>query len=276
MIQYPEIDPVALSLGPVSIYWPLALSLGPISIYWYGLTYVGGLMFAWWLGRQRARVAGSPISEAQVDDLIFYAAFGIIAGGRVGYALFYGSGSLLDDPARLFRLWEGGMSFHGGFLGVVIAVWFLCRHKNLEFSALADFIAPLAPIGLALGRLGNFINQELWGRPTDVPWAMVFPYDPSGLARHPSQLYQFAMEGVLLFVILYWYTRTPRPRWSSAGLFLLGYGVFRSIAEFFREPDAHIGFDALGWLTRGQLLSLPMIVAGLAIIIWAYIRDART
>ncbi len=263
MIQYPEIDPVALSLGPVSIYW-------------YGLTYVGGLMFAWWLGRQRARVAGSPISEAQVGDLIFYAALGIIAGGRVGYALFYGSGSLLDDPARLFWLWEGGMSFHGGFLGVVIAVWFLCRHKNLEFSALADFIAPLAPIGLALGRLGNFINQELWGRPTDVPWAMVFPYDPSGLARHPSQLYQFAMEGVLLFVILYWYTRTPRPRWSSAGLFLLGYGVFRSIAEFFREPDAHIGFDALGWLTRGQLLSLPMIVTGLAIIIWAYRRDART
>ena len=263
MIQYPQIDPVALSLGPISIYW-------------YGLTYVGGLMFAWWLGRQRSRVTSSPISEAQVDDLIFYAALGIIAGGRIGYALFYGSASLLDDPMRLFRLWEGGMSFHGGFLGVVIAVWFLCRHKNLEFSALVDFIAPLAPIGLALGRLGNFINQELWGRPADVPWAMVFPYDPSGLARHPSQLYQFAMEGLLLFFILYWYTRTPRPRWSSAGLFLLGYGVFRSIAEFFREPDAHIGFDALGWLTRGQLLSLPMIVAGLAIIIWAYRRDART
>ena len=263
MIQYPQIDPVALSLGPISIYW-------------YGLTYVGGLMFAWWLGKQRSRVAGSPISEVQVDDLIFYAALGIIAGGRIGYALFYGSGSLLDDPLRLLRLWEGGMSFHGGFLGVVIAVWFLCRHKNLEFSALVDFIAPLAPIGLALGRLGNFINQELWGRPADVPWAMVFPYDPSGLARHPSQLYQFAMEGLLLFFILYWYTRTPRPRWSSAGLFLLGYGVFRSIAEFFREPDAHIGFDALGWLTRGQLLSLPMIVAGLAIIIWAYRRDAGT
>ena len=277
MIQYPQIDPVALSLGPISIDWyGLTYSLGPISIYWYGLTYVGGLMFAWWLGRQRSRVAGSPISEAQVDDLIFYSALGIIVGGRIGYALFYGSGSLLDDPARLFRLWEGGMSFHGGFLGVVISVWFLCRHKNLELSALVDFIAPLAPIGLALGRLGNFINQELWGRPTDVPWAMVFPYDPSGLARHPSQLYQFAMEGLLLFFILYWYTRMPRPRWSSAGLFLLGYGVFRSIAEFFREPDTHIGFDALGWLTRGQLLSLPMIVAGLAIIIWAYRRDVRT
>ena len=167
------------------------------------------------------------------------------------------------------------MSFHGGFLGVVVAVWFLCRHKNSQFSALVDFIAPLAPIGLALGRLGNFINQELWGRPADVPWAMVFPNDPSGLSRHPSQLYQFAMEGLLLFAILYWYTRTPRPRWSSAGLFLLGYGIFRSIAEFFREPDAHVGFDALGWLTRGQLLSLPMIVAGLAIIIWANRRDAR-
>ena len=138
-----------------------------------------------------------------------------------------------------------------------------------------DFIAPLAPVGLALGRLGNFINQELWGRPTDVPWAMVFPNDPQGLARHPSQLYQFALEGVLLFLILFWFTRTPRPQWSAAGLFLFGYGVFRSLAEFFREPDAHVGFDALGWVTRGQLLSLPMIALGLAIILWAYRRNDR-
>ena len=138
-----------------------------------------------------------------------------------------------------------------------------------------DFIAPLAPVGLALGRLGNFINQELWGRPTDVPWAMVFPNDPQGLARHPSQLYQFALEGVLLFLILFWFTRRPRPQWSAAGLFLFGYGVFRSLAEFFREPDAHIGFDALGWVTRGQLLSLPMIALGLAIILWAYRRNDR-
>lgn len=262
MIQYPDIDPVALSLGPITIYW-------------YGLTYVGGLVFAWWLGRQRARLPNSPIKESQIDDLIFYAALGIIAGGRIGYALFYGDGSLVDDPLRVFRIWEGGMSFHGGFLGVVVAMWVLCRNHKIEFAALCDFIAPLAPVGLALGRLGNFINQELWGRPTDVPWAMVFPSDPSGLARHPSQLYQFAMEGVMLFIILYWFTRTSRPRWSSAGLFLLGYGVFRSTAEFFRQPDAHIGFDALGWLTRGQLLSLPMIIIGAAIIIWAYRNDAK-
>lgn len=262
MIEYPNIDPVALSLGPITIYW-------------YGLTYVGGLVFAWWLGKQRARLPNSPIKESQIDDLIFYAALGIIIGGRVGYALFYGAGSLLDDPLRVFRIWEGGMAFHGGFLGVVIAMWFLCRNHKIEFGGLVDFIAPLAPVGLALGRLGNFINQELWGRPADVPWAMVFPNDASGLARHPSQLYQFAMEGVLLFVILYWYTRVPRPRWSAAGLFLFGYGVFRSTAEFFREPDAHIGFDALGWITRGQLLSLPMIIAGAMIIIWAYRRDAK-
>lgn len=167
------------------------------------------------------------------------------------------------------------MAFHGGFLGVVIAMWLLCRNHKIEFGALVDFIAPLAPVGLALGRLGNFINQELWGRPADVPWAMVFPNDPEGLARHPSQLYQFAMEGILLFVILFWYTRVPRPRWSAAGLFLFGYGIFRSTAEFFREPDAHIGFDALGWVTRGQLLSLPMIIAGAVIIMWAYRRDAK-
>lgn len=167
------------------------------------------------------------------------------------------------------------MSFHGGFLGVVIAMWLLCRNHKIEFVGLVDFVAPLAPVGLALGRLGNFINQELWGRPAEVPWAMVFPNDPSGLARHPSQLYQFALEGVLLFVILLWFTRAPRPPWSAAGLFLLGYGIFRSTAEFFRQPDAHIGFDALGWLTRGQMLSLPMIIAGAAIMIWAYRRGAR-
>jgi len=262
MINYPNIDPVALALGPITIYW-------------YGLTYVGGLVFAWWLGKQRAQLPNSPIKESQIDDLIFYAALGIIVGGRVGYALFYGSGSLLEDPLRVFRIWEGGMAFHGGFLGVVIAMWLLCRNHKIEFGALVDFIAPLAPVGLALGRLGNFINQELWGRPADVPWAMVFPNDPAGLARHPSQLYQFAMEGVLLFIILFWYTRVPRPRWSAAGLFLFGYGIFRSTAEFFREPDAHIGFDALGWVTRGQLLSLPMIIAGAVIIMWAYRRDAK-
>ena len=165
------------------------------------------------------------------------------------------------------------MAFHGGFIGVVVAMLLFCRHHKLSIPAVMDFIAPLAPIGLALGRLGNFINQELWGRPTDVPWAMVFPKDPLGLARHPSQLYQFALEGVLLFVVLYWYTRQPRPTWSAAGLFLLGYGLLRSFSEFFRQPDAHIGFEAFGWLTRGQLLSIPMLVGGLLLMIWAYRRQ---
>ena len=260
MIAYPEIDPIAVSIGPVNIAW-------------YGLTYVAGLAFAWWLGRKRSRSPGAAVAEDQLDDLIFYAALGIILGGRLGYIIFYGWSGLVSDPLRLFRIWEGGMAFHGGFIGVVVAMWLFCRHHKLSIPAVMDFIAPLAPIGLALGRLGNFINQELWGRPTDVPWAMVFPKDPLGLARHPSQLYQFALEGVLLFVVLYWYTRQPRPTWSAAGLFLLGYGLLRSFSEFFRQPDAHIGFEAFGWLTRGQLLSIPMLVGGLLLMIWAYRRQ---
>lgn len=260
MIAYPEIDPIAISIGPINIAW-------------YGLTYVAGLAFAWWLGRQRSRLPGAVVSEDQLDDLIFYAALGIILGGRIGYIIFYGWSGLMADPLRLFRVWEGGMAFHGGLLGVIAAMLLFCRRHKLSIPGVMDFIAPLAPIGLALGRLGNFINQELWGRATDVPWAMVFPKDPLGLARHPSQLYQFALEGVLLFVVLYWFTKQPRPTWSAAGLFLLGYGLLRSFSEFFREPDAHIGFEAFGWLTRGQLLSLPMLIGGLLLMIWAYRRQ---
>ena len=259
MIAYPEIDPIAISIGPINIAW-------------YGLTYVAGLAFAWWLGRKRSRSPGAAVAEDQLDDLIFYAALGIIMGGRLGYIIFYGWSGLVADPLRLFRVWEGGMAFHGCLLGVIVAMLLFCRQHKLSIPAVMDFIAPLAPIGLALGRLGNFINQELWGRPTDVPWAMVFPKDPLGLARHPSQLYQFALEGVLLFLVLYWFTRKPRPTWSAAGLFLFGYGLLRSFSEFFRQPDAHIGFDAFGWLTRGQLLSIPMLVGGLLLMIWAYRR----
>ncbi len=260
MIAYPEIDPIAISIGPINVAW-------------YGLTYLAGLAFAWWLGRQRSRLPGAVVSEDQLDDLIFYAALGIILGGRIGYIIFYGWSGLMADPLRLFRIWEGGMAFHGGLLGVIAAMSLFCRHHKLSIPGVMDFVAPLAPIGLALGRLGNFINQELWGRATDVPWAMVFPKDPLGLARHPSQLYQFALEGVLLFVVLYWFTKQPRPTWSAAGLFLLGYGLLRSFAEFFREPDAHIGFEAFGWLTRGQLLSVPMLIGGLLLMIWAYRRQ---
>jgi phosphatidylglycerol:prolipoprotein diacylglycerol transferase len=263
MIAYPVIDPVAVELGPLKVHW-------------YGLTYLAGLAFAWWLAMRRSARTDTPIQRGQVDDLIFYAAVGIVAGGRLVYALFYGWDRLASDPTWLFRVWEGGMAFHGGLLGVITAIAVFARRHQIPFGALADFVAPLAPVGLALGRLGNFIGQELWGRPSDVPWAMVFPRDPMGLARHPSQLYQFALEGCLLFVLVFWFSQRPRPRWSVAGVFLLGYGVLRFSAEFFREPDAHIGFDALGWMTRGQLLSLPMILLGLWMFIAAFGRARRS
>ena len=257
MIAYPEIDPVAVAIGPLKVHW-------------YGLTYLAGLAFAWWLAQRRSQRDWSPVARAQVDDIIFYAALGIVLGGRLGYVLFYGWDRLIEDPLWLFQVWEGGMAFHGGLLGVIVALWLFARQRGIGFGPLMDFIAPLAPVGLALGRLGNFIGQELWGRAADVPWAMVFPNDPLRIPRHPSQLYQFALEGCLLFVVVLLFSRRQRPTWSVAGLFLLGYGLLRFTAEFFRQPDAHIGFQAFGWLTRGQLLCLPMIAIGLGLIIWAY------
>ena len=257
MLPYPEIDPVALALGPLKVHW-------------YGLTYLTGLAFAWWLAARRTRRPWSVVKREQVDDLIFYAALGVVAGGRIGYALFYGWDTLVDDPLWAFRVWEGGMSFHGGFLGVLFAMWLFARRHKIVFGSLMDFVAPLVPVGLALGRLGNFIGQELWGRATDAPWAMVFPNDPLQLARHPSQLYQFALEGVLLFLILMWFSRCERPVWSVAGVFALGYGCLRFVAEFFREPDQNIGFQTLGWVTRGQELSLPMVALGIYLIVMAY------
>jgi phosphatidylglycerol:prolipoprotein diacylglycerol transferase len=261
MLPYPEIDPVAFSAGPLRVHW-------------YGLAYLAGLALAWWLAVRRSARPDSPVQREQVDDLIFYGALGVVLGGRLGYALFYGSDRLAEDPGWLLRVWQGGMSFHGGLLGVVAAVYLFGRRRRIGFGPLLDFVAPLVPLGLALGRLGNFIGQELWGRPTDVPWAMVFPRDPLQLARHPSQLYQFALEGVLLFVILFWFSARPRPTWAVAGLFSLGYGCLRFFVEFFREPDAHIGFQALGWMTRGQLLCLPMIALGICLIAVAYHRNA--
>ena len=257
MVAYPDIDPVALALGPIKIHW-------------YGLTYIGGLAFAWWLARRHTGQPHSPLQREQIDDLIFYAAVGILLGGRLGYAFFYGFERLSSDPLWLLRVTEGGMSFHGGLLGVLVAMAVFARQQNIHWGRLMDFVAPLTPLGLALGRLGNFIGQELWGRAADVPWAMVFPNDPLGLARHPSQLYQFALEGCLLFVVLLCFSRISRPTWAVSGLFLVCYGILRFIAEFFREPDVHIGFDALGWITRGQLLCMPMLVAGLALLYVAY------
>jgi phosphatidylglycerol:prolipoprotein diacylglycerol transferase len=262
MFNHPDIDPVAFSVGPLAVHW-------------YGLMYLGGFAAAWWLANRRVRRPDAPVTRGQVEDVIFYAALGVILGGRFGYVLFYNFGQFLQQPLWLFKVWEGGMSFHGGLLGVIVALLIYGWRKDIAAGRLFDFVAPLVPIGLGLGRLGNFIGQERWGRATDVPWAMLFPRDPAQLPRHPSQLYQLALEGVLLFAILWWFSSRPRPAWSVSGLFLLCYGLFRFVVEFFREPDSHIGLEAFGWMSRGQELSLPMIALGAGLLIYAYTRRAR-
>ena len=269
---------------------PVALSLGPLDIHWYGIMYLLSFLTFWLVAGQVAkRRQWWGWSAAEVGDLLFYGMIGVVAGGRLGYVLFYGFSNLLDDPLFLFRIQDGGMSFHGGLMGVILAMAWYARKTNRSFWQVADFVAPLAPIGLAFGRLGNFIGGELWGRVSEVPWAMVFAnaIEQGGwhsealrqawssgaldhLARHPSQLYQAGLEGVALFVILMWFARVPRPVASVSGLFLVGYGVFRIFVEFFREPDTHIGFLAADWLTMGMLLSIPMIIAGGTMMIWGY------
>lgn len=259
MLRHPDFDPVAFSLGPIAVHW-------------YGLMYLLGFGAAWWLAQRRARRPDSPVTPAQVEDIIFYGAIGVVVGGRLGYVLFYGFERLLADPLWLLRVWEGGMAFHGGMLGVIVAMLIYARRHAIHPGRLLDFGAPLVPIGLGLGRLGNFIGQELWGRATTGPWGMVFPADPAGVPRHPSQLYQAVLEGAVLFAVLWWYSSRPRPTWSVGALFILLYGCFRFLVEFVREPDAQIGFAALGWMTRGQQLSLPMIAAGLFVFILAWHR----
>ncbi|MGM0570706.1 prolipoprotein diacylglyceryl transferase [Marinobacter sp.] len=257
MLNHPQIDPVAISLGPLKIHW-------------YGLTYLAGFAVGWWLGKVRARKDWTPVSEQQVGDLLFYIALGVILGGRFGYVVFYNFDQFLGDPLWLLRVWEGGMSFHGGLIGVMLAMWWYGRKIGSSFFRIADFVAPLVPVGLGAGRIGNFINGELWGKPTDVPWGMVFPQAPDALARHPSQLYQFALEGVALFVVLWLFSSKPRPTMAVSGLFLILYGCFRVINEFFRQPDPQLGYLAFDWLTMGQLLSLPMIIAGIVLMVFAY------
>jgi phosphatidylglycerol:prolipoprotein diacylglycerol transferase len=233
--------------------------------------YLFGFIAGWALGRYRATRPGAPWQREQVDDLLFYIALGVIFGGRIGYVLFYKFDLFLDNPALLFKVWEGGMSFHGGLLGVLLAMVFFARKHRKSFFEVTDFIAPLVTPGLFFGRIGNFINGELWGRVSDLPWAMVFHHPAAGeLPRHPSQLYEAALEGLTLFLVLWIYSAKPRPPMAVSGLFLIGYGIFRFAIEFAREPDTHLGFIAFSWLTMGQLLSIPMIVIGTILFILAH------
>ncbi len=237
--------------------------LGPVRIHWYGLMYLVGFLSAWWLGIRRTHLAGAPWNSEQVGDLIFFAAIGVVLGGRLGYVLFYDLAAYLQEPLNIIRIWQGGMSFHGGLLGVLLALWYFSRRIGLHFFQVTDFVAPLVPIGLGAGRVGNFINGELWGQQTDLPWGMVFPNtDPMLLVRHPSQLYEALLEGVLLFVILWVYSNRARPVMATSALFLIFYGLFRSVVELVRVPDTHIGYLAFDWLTMGQILSLPMVLLG--------------
>jgi phosphatidylglycerol:prolipoprotein diacylglycerol transferase len=266
-MHYPIIDPIIVALGPLAIRW-------------YGLAYLAAFAMAWWLGTRRAAQAG--FSRDEVSDVIFYGAIGVVLGGRIGYALFYGFDQLAANPLWLFKIWEGGMSFHGGLLGVMAALWWFGRKTGRGFFRVADFVAPLIPVGLGFGRLGNFINAELPGRPTDSVFGLIYPCKLDAIrslnplctgvweefARHPSPLYQAFAEGVVLFVGLWWFSRRPRPTMMVSGAFLLGYGMLRFTTEFFREPDAHLGFIA-AWLTMGQLLSLPMVLFGIFLMVAA-------
>ena len=262
MLQYPSFDPVLIAIGPVKVHW-------------YGVMYLLGFIVAWGIGYARAKKPWSPLAPKQIEDLIFYAALGVVLGGRLGYVFFYGFDQFIADPLWLFKIWEGGMAFHGGLLGVFVALLLYARKIKQPLGAVCDFVAPLAPLGLGLGRIANFINGELYGRVSDSQWAMIFPSDPQQLPRHPSQLYQFVLEGLVLFAIVFLFSRQQRPRWSVTGMFLLFYGVARFSVEFFRQPDAGIGFDLFGWMTRGQILSLPMIIGGAAMLFYAFNNKSR-
>lgn len=285
MLIHPQFDPVAFSLGPVRVHW-------------YGLMYITAFTLFILLGKYRLRKRPDlGWSDKDLDDLLFYGMLGVILGGRLGYVLFYKPLFYFEHPLQIFAVWQGGMAFHGGFLGVLAALWLFGRKTGRHFLSVGDVVAPLVPLGLAAGRLGNFINGELWGRVTDAsqPWAMLFPQareadhmlaiaNPAlaevfnqynNLPRHPSQLYQFGLEGVLLFVILWLFARKPRPTGAISGLFLLGYGLFRFLAEFGREPDAFLGLLRFN-LSMGQWLSLPMILIGIGMLVWAYRKQETT
>jgi phosphatidylglycerol:prolipoprotein diacylglycerol transferase len=267
MLRFPDIDPVAIRVGPLQVHW-------------YGVMYLVAFVGTWWMVRHRAqtRPQTRPITPEQVGDLLFYAALGVVLGGRLGYCIFYAPHLFIDFGDGfpwwgLLKVNQGGMSFHGGFVGVMTAFWWYGRQVGATFFQMADFVAPATPFGLLCGRIGNFINGELWGRPTDLPWAMVFPR-AGDVPRHPSMLYEALLEGVALWAIRWWYSARPRPRMAVSGLFVLGYGVFRFSVEFVRQPDEQLGFIAFGWVTMGHILTLPMILTGAIMMTIAY-RRAR-
>lgn len=257
-IQFPIIDPIIFSIGPIALRW-------------YGLMYLIGFVFAMFIANKAADKSNGLWTRDQVSDLLFYGFLGVILGGRIGYVLFYNFDYFLSDPLYLFKIWTGGMSFHGGLLGVITAILYFARKEKKTFFEVGDFVAPLVPLGLGAGRIGNFINAELWGRETDVSWAMVFPTDSLGLARHPSQLYEFFLEGVVLFAIIYLITKKTKAAGVASGAFLAGYGLFRMFIEFFREPDAHLGF-IFSFVSMGQILSMPMVIVGLGLMTWGLTR----
>jgi phosphatidylglycerol:prolipoprotein diacylglycerol transferase len=260
MLIHPQFDPVVVHLGPLAVRW-------------YGLMYLAAFLLVLVLGRHRIRTQPwRGLTTRDLDDLLFLGVIGVVVGGRLGYILFYKFSDYLREPLHIFYVWEGGMSFHGGFLGVLVAVLWFTRTRHKNWLSVMDFIAPLCPLGLGAGRIGNFINAELWGRPASVPWAMIFP-NVDNTPRHPSQLYEFAFEGIVLFALLWWFSSRPRPTGAISGLFLLGYGVFRFGVEFTREPDGFLGLLSLG-LSMGQWLSLPMALAGIALIAWSYRKKA--
>ncbi len=261
-LQFPVIDPIIFSIGPVSLRW-------------YGTMYLIGFLAAMFMANKAADRSNGLWTRDQVSDLLFYSFLGVILGGRVGYVLFYQFEYFLSDPLYLFEIWQGGMSFHGGFLGVIFAAFIFARKTKKSFLAVGDFVVPLVPIGLGMGRLGNFINSELWGRQTDVPWAMVFPTDPLQVPRHPSQLYEFFLEGVVLLIIMLVIIRKPRSLGLATGSFFIGYGVFRSFVEFFREPDAHLGLY-FTFISKGQILSIPMILVGILIIYLGHLSQQKS
>jgi phosphatidylglycerol---prolipoprotein diacylglyceryl transferase len=260
MLTHPQFDPIALQIGPIGIHW-------------YGLTYLVAFGMFYWLGSLRVKQpywAQAGWTRRDIEDLLFYGVLGVVIGGRIGYALFYKPGQYLANPAEMLMVWKGGMSFHGGLLGVIAAMALFARLRNRRFLEVMDLIAPCVPTGLAAGRVGNFINGELWGRAADpsLPWAMVFPQSQTAIARHPSQIYQVLLEGLLLFALLWLFSRKARPLGQVSAAFLVGYGIFRFIAEYFREPDSFLGLLALN-MSMGQWLCVPMVLGGMGLWWWS-------